>query len=361
MKRFFLYNILAIFLSLPISFCDEFEISVIDTAIDFDHPMLNVHQSKLGIYDPFLGQRFDRNWDHSNEFLDDWYHGTHVAGIISSHFETDLLHTPKINSIFYIRGDESGDPMDSNESLENQSKIIFKNLETFLNDVRPKVVNLSIGENFQEYLLSISIAVMMEESFNHKYFSNRRVNRKIKKEFNRLMDIEKKDWLKIFEKYPKTLFVIAAGNDSRKLERRKKVNWFIPFDVQKYTERLFASPFLLKGYKSFIADINLKNTITVGSWNGVKSNPKASSFSNYGGGFVDIMAKGENVLSTVPGGEFEELSGTSMAAPQISGIAANILQSDLDLSPIEIKRKIYDRASYSKNLLGKSRFGRFIP
>ena len=44
-------------------------------------------------------------------------------------------------------------------------------------------------------------------------------------------------------------------------------------------------------------------------------------FSNYGPG-VDVAAPGELVLSTVPNNRYDYLSGTSMSAPHVSGIAA---------------------------------------
>jgi len=45
-----------------------------------------------------------------------------------------------------------------------------------------------------------------------------------------------------------------------------------------------------------------------------------SSFSNYGFHTVDLAAPGSAVVSTVPGSNYEQLSGTSMAAPHVTGI-----------------------------------------
>ncbi|WP_329482875.1 S8 family serine peptidase [Kribbella sp. NBC_01484] len=47
-----------------------------------------------------------------------------------------------------------------------------------------------------------------------------------------------------------------------------------------------------------------------------------SSFSNFGLNKIDVAAPGSSILSTLPGGKWGLMSGTSMASPHVTGVAA---------------------------------------
>jgi hypothetical protein len=63
----------------------------------------------------------------------------------------------------------------------------------------------------------------------------------------------------------------------------------------------------------------LTNLISVGS---IDSNGSRSSFSNWGATTVDLFAPGGDIYSTSYTGSYVYMSGTSMAAPHVAGVAA---------------------------------------
>ena len=68
-----------------------------------------------------------------------------------------------------------------------------------------------------------------------------------------------------------------------------------------------------------------------------------SSFSNYGTG-LELVAPGEAILSTTPGSTYTTKSGTSMACPHISGVAALILSRYPGMSNQEVRARLAETA-----------------
>jgi len=70
-----------------------------------------------------------------------------------------------------------------------------------------------------------------------------------------------------------------------------------------------------------------------------------ASFSNYGKYTVDVFAPGFMIKSTVPDSKYEELDGTSMAAPVVSGLCALILSYYPQLKAKEVREIIMKSAT----------------
>lgn len=104
------------------------------------------------------------------------------------------------------------------------------------------------------------------------------------------------------------------------------------------------------------------DVITVGSYAFVEAgkskrgeiNDNIAFTSNYGRG-VDIMAPGVDIRSTVPNNSYGLKSGTSMAAPVVTGAIALMLSVEakrnpsIILTPLEIKNRLREDAEYSFN------------
>ncbi|MBC7923270.1 MAG: S8 family peptidase [Ferruginibacter sp.] len=81
----------------------------------------------------------------------------------------------------------------------------------------------------------------------------------------------------------------------------------------------------------------LKNWIEVGAASWKDSTDLAADFSNYGKNTVDLFAPGVDVHSTMPNQGYKDNSGTSMAAPVTSGVAALLMSYFPNLSAEQIR------------------------
>jgi subtilisin family serine protease len=76
-----------------------------------------------------------------------------------------------------------------------------------------------------------------------------------------------------------------------------------------------------------------------------------TSFSNYGH-YIDIAAPGEMIFSTVTGSSYNYMSGTSMAAPVVSGVSALLLSKNPFLAPEEVEN-ILKRSALDLGHIGR--------
>lgn len=128
-----------------------------------------------------------------------------------------------------------------------------------------------------------------------------------------------KMWVDEAVKYAESkgvLLVHAAGNDAKDVD----------------VEDNFPSPLFKDGkYRP-------NNWITVGASGDPSNGGLTAGFSNFGKKEVDVFSPGVQIYSTVPGGnKYGNASGTSMACPVVSGIAALILEHYPTLSAKQLK------------------------
>ena len=74
-----------------------------------------------------------------------------------------------------------------------------------------------------------------------------------------------------------------------------------------------------------------------------------ASFSNYGKNNVDIFAPGDKIYATTPLNTYEYLQGTSMASPNVAGVATLIRSYYPNLTAVQVKQIIMESGTPLKN------------
>ena len=96
------------------------------------------------------------------------------------------------------------------------------------------------------------------------------------------------------------------------------------------------------------------NIITVGN---LLFNGHLDESSNYGQINVDLAAPGTYILSTVPSDTYAYMSGTSMAAPMVTGAAALLYSGRPDLSLSDVRTALLSSVHKLAPLKGKTAYG----
>ncbi len=95
-------------------------------------------------------------------------------------------------------------------------------------------------------------------------------------------------------------------------------------------------------FPSYPASYDLPNIISVASWTRYD---QLSSFSNYGATTVDIAAPGSLIASTGPNGHYYFSSGTSMAAPHVTGSVGLLASISPSLTGTQIKEILLETST----------------
>jgi len=106
---------------------------------------------------------------------------------------------------------------------------------------------------------------------------------------------------------------------------------------------------------SYPANYELPNIISVAA---TDKNDRLAGFSNFGASSVHIAAPGTAILSTVRNNAYSVKSGTSMAAPFVTGVGALILSQNPNLLVSDIRNAILTGADPITSLRGRVANGR---
>jgi subtilisin family serine protease len=239
------------------------------------------------------------------QIFGNFVHGTHVAGISARLDEQSQVMglkiiPTKVLSVLNVSRKENGAFRAALTALAGQSSASLLPVGDYVNKMQAEVANGSFGVGPTQAANIVTLA------FQVTHF------RKPKPE-------ELKEGIVFFleqvllgqkafvAKAPNTLFVFAAGNDGMNNDE----------------------------YPTAPSSLNQENTISVAA---TLSDMKLASFSNYGIKRVDVAAPGVGIYSSIPGGRFLEVSGTSQAAPYVAGVAAKLKEIRPELTPSELKK-----------------------
>jgi len=232
---------------------------------------------------------YDRDYGNNNYEGPDARHGTHVAGIIAASRDNGLGMNGVADNvkIMTIRTVPDGDERDKDVA----AAIIYAV------DNGASVINMSFGKGASPRKEVVDEAIRYAE---------------------------KND----------VLLVHAAGNDGKEVEYGNN------FPTDRYEKR--------QGFLGIFGSKYAENWIEVGALNWEIGEGLAAPFSNFSKGFVDVFAPGMEIYSTVPDNEYENLQGTSMAAPVVAGVAAMLRSYFPDLTAEQVKNIIMESTKKQK-------------
>ena len=98
------------------------------------------------------------------------------------------------------------------------------------------------------------------------------------------------------------------------------------------------------------SNYDLPNVVSVAA---LDRSDALASFSNYGAKTVHIAAPGREILSTWLNDQYREASGTSMATPQVSGVAGLILANEPNISLEKLRERLLNSVDKIDSLNGK--------
>ena len=247
-------------------------VSVVDTGIDLYHEDLAANCLESGHY----------NAVDSNTYVEAGDHGTHVAGTIAA----------VNNNGKGVSGVAGGDKARGIPGVKLMSSQIFGPDGAGSGGASARAIKRAADDG----------AIISQNSWGYNY--DRDGNGKLEG-----------------DEYTTAMNARISASD------KSAVDYFIKYaGCDNYGNQLPGSP--MKGGIVIFAAGNdaiemgapaeYEAVVAVGS---IDSQGRKSSFSNYGS-WVDICAPGSSIMSTMPGSQYGNLSGTSMACPHVSGVAA---------------------------------------
>ena len=224
----------------------------------------------------------EKNYGNNDPSVKVSSHGTHVAGTIGA-TKKGIGQAPFVKLMFIRVVPADGDERD--KDIANGIRYAVDN--------GASIINLSAGKYFASNKQYVIDAIKYAESKG-------------------------------------VLFVAAAGNEGTNIETT--VNYPRKFYTENGNIKYFSN-LLCVGASTWMKQWSTEKDPS----NLTRKFDLAASFSNFSDKVVDLYSPGVEVNSTVPGGKYQRMGGTSMASPNAAGVAAIIKGYFPNLNAAQLK------------------------
>ena len=264
-----------------------------DIQSGIDTPASNALKQKVAAMTP---QQMHSFYDELG-VIDGYAHGTHVAGIAAR-------GNPVIRLAYVRMTYDNGNPhMPPTEQLLKDEIASYADSVQWFRDHHIRVINMSWWDTPATYEKDLADNGIGKDDAERKQLARHYFN------------IERDGLYAALKSAPEILFVTIAGNNN----------------ASNAFQEVIPSSF------------RLPNLIVAGA---VDQAGDETGFTSYGDNVL-VHADGQAVESVVPRGATVKMSGTSMAAPQVTNLAAKLLAIDPKLSPLQLITLIRDGSDAS--------------
>jgi subtilisin family serine protease len=266
-----------------------------DLQLSIDSPEADGLKKQLAAMSPTQASAFFEELS----LYGNYSHGTHVTGIAAR-------GNPAIRLAYSrLTFDYRHVPQAPTETLTRAGAASYKASVAWFRAHGVRVVNMSWGGNPSAYESDLEKNGIGKDAADRKQIARK------------LFTIDHDGLYEAMKSAPDVLFICAAGNADANSS----------FD------------------ESIPASLKLPNLLTVGA---VDQAGDEASFTSYGD-TVLVDANGYQVESTLPGGALVRFSGTSMASPNATNLAAKLIALDPKLTPQQVIKLMVDGATPSED------------